>query len=138
MTEDADTNKWERIAPKRLEKVVDALRVLSRTAGKDYDPIPEDHAKEMLVIVHDSVSELYGAYNARLGNDVLPEGGPATPAEPQAEPAAEAKPEEPKTQKEPTPGRIIQLAINMRAVDRARLMSLLAETLAQDITELKT
>lgn len=48
-------SKWEKIVPKRLENVVDALRKLSRTGSKDYEPIPVEHAQDMVSIVQNAV-----------------------------------------------------------------------------------
>lgn len=54
--------KWERLVPKRVEQVVDALRKLTRTGAKDYEPISPEHAEEMLVIIRTAMRELELAY----------------------------------------------------------------------------
>lgn len=75
--------KWERLVPKRVENVLDALRILTRTGAKDYEPISAEHASEMLTIIRDAVGELEAAYAPYVGN--IPEVEAPRPA---AAPAA--------------------------------------------------
>lgn len=81
-------SKWEKIVPKRVEKVVDALRRLTRTGAKDYAPIQVEHAQEMISIVEIAMYELVAAYAPYTGTPVTPEVSEAPEVEAPRPPAA--------------------------------------------------
>ena len=83
-------SKWEKIVPKRLENVVDALRKLARTGSKDYEPIPVEHAQEMLTIIRDAVAELEAAYAPYVGISEAPTPTADEAPRPTAAPLAES------------------------------------------------
>ncbi len=82
--------KWERLAPKRVEQVIDALRKLTRTGARDYEPIPAKHAEEMLTIIRDAVSELEAAYVPYVGISEAPTPTVDEAPRPTAAPLAES------------------------------------------------
>ncbi len=83
-------SKWEKIVPKRLENVVDALRKLSRTGSKDYEPIPVEHAQDMVSIVQNAVGELVVAYAPYTGTPITPVAPEVEAPRPTAAPLAAA------------------------------------------------
>jgi hypothetical protein len=83
-------SKWEKIVPKRLENVVDALRKLARTGSKDYEPIPVEHAQEMVSIVQNAVGELVVAYAPYTGTPITPVAPEVEAPRPTAAPLAAA------------------------------------------------
>ena len=93
----SDPTKWEKITPKRLDNMLDSLRKLTRTGARDYEPIPQDDARELVRIVQEAVTEFVTAYTPYLGLEVL-EDVHTPPAPSAAEPAA------PEAQSTPGPG----------------------------------
>ncbi len=81
-------SKWEKIVPKRLENVVDALRKLARTGSKDYEPIQIEHAQEMVSIAQNALGELVVAYVPYTGTPITPEAPEVEAPRPPAAPLA--------------------------------------------------
>lgn len=92
----ATENKWERIVPSRVEQVIDAFRKLIRTGAKDYEPIPRDHATEMVGLIRNAMGELEVAYAPYIDSDTIIQSAPEAPAPPAAAPT----PREPKKELE--------------------------------------
>lgn len=122
-----------RINIPRAEKIAGMLKSMATTIRSQKAPVEEQ-------------AQIRGMVQHAL-DEYIPAAG-AAPAPPPAEVTIEGTPEPavsadapgwtPTAVEPPSTGKIMMLACKMRAIDRATLMTRLAETLEHDIRELRT